>query len=146
MLTGKGQGSNKQAAVSRPAPASKLVAVSKPAAQPAQQVVTNRMPATEPNRSSDGGAPVSSVGGSSSGAGVIKPYVVAAKEPSAPVASVQSNDKANMLRHVVTRRQSLSRLAEKYGVSQARLVEINKLKSRDIQIGQVLYIPQNSAG
>ncbi|WP_324006392.1 N-acetylmuramoyl-L-alanine amidase [Aeromonas hydrophila] len=142
MLTSKGQGSNKQAAVSRPAPASKPVAVSKPAAQPVQQVVTNRMPATEPNRSSDGGAPVSSVGGSSSGAGVIKPYVVAAKEPSAPVASVQSNDKANMLRHVVTRGQSLSRLAEKYGVSQARLVEINKLKSRDIQIGQVLYIPQ----
>ncbi len=59
-----------------------------------------------------------------------------------PVTSVQSNDKANMLRHVVTRGQSLSRLAEKYGVSQARLVEINKLKSRDIQIGQVLYIPQ----
>ena len=142
MLTGKGQASNKQAAVSRPAPASKPVAVSKPAAQPVQQVVTNRMPATEPNRSSDGGAPVSSVGGSSSGAGVIKPYVVAAKEPSVPVTSVQSNDKANMIRHVVTRGQSLSRLAEKYGVSQARLVEINKLKSRDIQIGQVLYIPQ----
>jgi hypothetical protein len=36
----------------------------------------------------------------------------------------------------------LSRLAEKHGVSQARLVEINKLKSRDIQIGQVLYIPR----
>ncbi|WP_429071075.1 N-acetylmuramoyl-L-alanine amidase [Aeromonas dhakensis] len=142
MLTGKGQASNKQAAVSRPAPASKPVAVNKPAAQPVQQVVTNRMPATEPNRSSDGGAPVSSVGGSSSGAGVIKPYVVAAKEPSVPVTSVQSNDKASMLRHVVTRGQSLSRLAEKYGVSQARLVEINKLKSRDIQIGQVLYIPQ----
>ncbi|MEV3838342.1 LysM peptidoglycan-binding domain-containing protein [Aeromonas dhakensis] len=33
-------------------------------------------------------------------------------------------------------------LPSKYGVSQARLVEINKLKSRDIQIGQVLYIPQ----
>ena len=44
---------------------------------------------------------------------------------------------------MVTRGQSLSRLAEKHGVSQARLVEINKLKSRDIQIGQVLYIPQD---
>jgi N-acetylmuramoyl-L-alanine amidase len=55
---------------------------------------------------------------------------------------VQSNDKSNMIRHVVTRGQSLSRLAEKHGVSQARLVEINKLKSRDIQIGQVLYIPR----
>jgi N-acetylmuramoyl-L-alanine amidase len=47
-----------------------------------------------------------------------------------------------MIRHVVTRGQSLSRLAEKYGVSQARLAEINKLKSREIQIGQVLYIPK----
>ncbi len=48
-----------------------------------------------------------------------------------------------MIRHVVKRGESLSRLAEKHGVSQARLVEINKLKSRDIQVGQVLYIPQN---
>jgi N-acetylmuramoyl-L-alanine amidase len=134
MLTGKGQAS-KPAAVSRP------VAVSKPAQVQSQPVMTNRMPATEPNRSRDGGAPVSSVS-SSSGAGVIKPYVVAAKEPNLPVSSVQSNDKAKMIRHVVTRGQSLSRLAEKFGVSQARLVEINKLKSRDIQIGQVLYIPQ----
>ncbi|WP_287146798.1 LysM peptidoglycan-binding domain-containing protein, partial [Aeromonas sp.] len=134
MLTGKGQAS-KPAAVSRP------VAVSKPAQVQSQPVMTNRMPATEPNRSRDGGAPVSSVS-SSSGAGVIKPYVVAAKEPNMPVSSVQSNDKAKMIRHVVTRGQSLSRLAEKFGVSQARLVEINKLKSRDIQIGQVLYIPQ----
>ncbi len=137
MLTGKGQ----VAAPPRQAPANKPVAVSKPAAQPTQQVVTNRMPASEPYRVGEGGAPVSSVG-SASGAGVIKPYKVAAQEPSAPVASVQSNDKSNMIRHVVTRGQSLSRLAEKHGVSQARLVEINKLKSRDIQIGQVLYIPR----
>jgi len=137
MLTGKGQ----VAAPPRQAPASKPVAVSKPVAQPTQQVVTNRMPASEPYRVGEGGAPVSSVG-SASGAGVIKPYKVAAQEPSAPVASVQSNDKSNMIRHVVTRGQSLSRLAEKHGVSQARLVEINKLKSRDIQIGQVLYIPR----
>lgn len=123
MMTGKGQ------QVAKAAP------VVKKAAAPQQQVV-NRMPAT----SSDG-APVSSVG-SASGAGVIKPYKVAAKEPSVPVSSVQSTDKSKMLRHVVTRGQSLSRLAEKHGVSQARLVEINKLKSRDIQIGQVLYIPR----
>ncbi|MGU5713896.1 N-acetylmuramoyl-L-alanine amidase [Aeromonas taiwanensis] len=137
VLTGKGQVASTQT-TSRPAPASKPVAASKAAAQPAQQVVTNRMPATEPYRVGDSGAPVSSVG-SASGAGVIKPYKVAAKEPSA---SSQSNDKSKMIRHVVTRGQSLSRLAEKHGVSQARLVEINKLKSRDIQIGQVLYIPQ----
>lgn len=142
MLTGKGQQVASKQATSRPAPASRPVAASKPATQPVQQVVTNRMPATEPYRVGDGGAPVSSVG-SASGAGVIKPYKVAAKEPSAPVSSVQSNDKSRMIRHVVTRGQSLSRLAEKHGVSQARLVEINKLKSRDIQIGQVLYIPQD---
>ncbi|MNB86528.1 N-acetylmuramoyl-L-alanine amidase AmiB precursor [compost metagenome] len=133
MMTGKGQ---QLASVSQPA--AKKAAV---APAPRQQVA-NRMPATVPSRSSDGGAPVSSVG-SASGAGVIKPYKVAAKEPSVPVASVQSDDKSQMIRHVVTRGQSLSRLAEKHGVSQARLVEINKLKSRDIQIGQVLYIPQN---
>ncbi|QXC30572.1 N-acetylmuramoyl-L-alanine amidase [Aeromonas sp. FDAARGOS 1409] len=142
MLTGKGQQVASKQATSRPAPASRPVAASKPATQPVQQVVTNRMPATEPYRVGDGGAPVSSVG-SASGAGVIKPYKVAAKEPSAPVSSVQSNDKSRMIRHVVTRGQSLSRLAEKHGVSQARLVEINKLKSREIQIGQVLYIPQD---
>ncbi|MCK2085273.1 AMIN domain-containing protein [Aeromonas sp. 3925] len=133
MMTGKGQ-----QVASASQPAAKKAAV---APAPRQQVA-NRMPATVPSRSSDGGAPVSSVG-SASGAGVIKPYKVAAKEPSVPVASVQSNDKSRMIRHVVTRGQSLSRLAEKHGVSQARLVEINKLKSRDIQIGQVLYIPQN---
>lgn len=132
MMTGKGQ---QVARTSQPA-AKKVVVAAAP-----QQQVTNRMPATVPSRSSDGGAPVSSVG-SASGAGVIKPYKVAAKEPSVPVASVQSDDKSQMIRHVVTRGQSLSRLAEKHGVSQARLVEINKLKSRDIQIGQVLYIPK----
>lgn len=133
MMTSKGQ---QLASVSQPA--AKKAAV---APAPRQQVA-NRMPATVPSRSSDGGAPVSSVG-SASGAGVIKPYKVAAKEPSMPVASSQRDDKSQMIRHVVTRGQSLSRLAEKHGVSQARLVEINKLKSRDIQIGQVLYIPQN---
>ncbi|MNS59616.1 N-acetylmuramoyl-L-alanine amidase AmiB precursor [compost metagenome] len=132
MMTGKGQ-----QVASASQPAAKKAAV---APAPRQQV-TNRMPATVPSRSSDGGAPVSSVG-SASGAGVIKPYKVAAKEPSVPVASSQRDDKSQMIRHVVTRGQSLSRLAEKHGVSQARLVEINKLKSRDIQIGQVLYIPK----
>lgn len=129
MLTGKGQ---KAVVASQPA--------QKQAVAAPQQQVVNRMPAT--SRSSDGGAPVSSVG-SASGAGVIKPYKVAAQEPSRSASSAQSNDKSQMIRHVVTRGQSLSRLAEKHGVSQARLVEINKLKSRDIQIGQVLYIPKS---
>ncbi|MBZ6073948.1 N-acetylmuramoyl-L-alanine amidase [Aeromonas schubertii] len=46
------------------------------------------------------------------------------------------------IRHQVKRGESLSRLAERYGVTQARLVEYNNLKSREIQIGQVLKIPQ----
>ncbi|MGY3903332.1 N-acetylmuramoyl-L-alanine amidase [Aeromonas lusitana] len=136
MLTGKGQ---KAVVASQPVQSQPVQ--KKQVAAPQQQQVVNRMPATVPSRSSDGGAPVSSVS-SGSGAGVIKPYSVAAKETSAPVSTVQANDKSKMIRHVVTRGQSLSRLAEKHGVSQARLVEINKLKSRDIQIGQVLYIPQ----
>ncbi|WP_260391619.1 N-acetylmuramoyl-L-alanine amidase, partial [Aeromonas enteropelogenes] len=119
MLTGK-------SVASQPAAAPRQVAASKPAPQPQ---VTNRMPATV----RDSGAPVSSVG-SASGAGVIKPY--------SATTSAGVNDKSTMIRHVVTRGQSLSRLAERYGVSQARLVEINKLKSREIQIGQVLYIPK----
>ncbi|MBL0626280.1 N-acetylmuramoyl-L-alanine amidase [Aeromonas jandaei] len=137
MLTGKGVASapaatHKQVAASKPAPARQVA--SKPAPVQSQPVVTNRMPATVRDSTS------ASV--SSSGAGVIKPYSVAAKETGAPVTSVQENEKSQMIRHVVTRGQSLSRLAEKYGVSQARLAEINKLKSREIQIGQVLYIPK----
>ena len=137
MLTGKGVASapastHKQVAASKPASARQVA--SKPAAVQSQPVVTNRMPATV----RDSG----SASGSASGAGVIKPYSEAAKETGAPVTSVQENEKSQMIRHVVTRGQSLSRLAEKYGVSQARLAEINKLKSREIQIGQVLYIPK----
>jgi N-acetylmuramoyl-L-alanine amidase len=81
------------------------------------------------------GAAVSSVG-SASGAGVIKSYSDAVKRPA-------TSSQAAPRRHVVVRGDSLSRLAERYGVSQARLIEVNKLKSRDIQIGQQLYIPQS---
>ena len=117
MLTGKGQ----VAAPAASGAANKPVAVSKPAAQPTQQVVTNRMPASEPYRVGEGGAPVSSVG-SASGAGVIKPHKVAAQEPSAPVASVQSNDKSNSDPPRGHPWSESLRLAEKHGVrSQARL-------------------------
>ncbi|PKQ81492.1 N-acetylmuramoyl-L-alanine amidase [Aeromonas sobria] len=136
MLTGKGQASQ-PAAVSRPVVTKQPV--SRPQQVQSQPVVTNKMPATTVR---DGGAPVSSVS-SGSGAGVIKPYSAATASPSAPVSSVGANDKSGMTRHVVTRGESLSRLAEKNGVSQARLVEINNLKSRDVQIGQVLYIPRS---
>ncbi len=72
---------------------------------------------------------------------MIKPYSAAAQETGAPVSSVGDYDKSRMLRHVVQRGESLSRLAEKHGVSQSTLVEINQLRSRDIQIGQTIYIP-----
>ncbi|KAJ8742399.1 N-acetylmuramoyl-L-alanine amidase [Aeromonas veronii] len=129
MLTGKGQVS--QPAATRPAPVARQP-VSQPWQAQSQPVVTNKMPAT----ARDGGA------GSGSGAGVIKPYSAAAQESGAPVSSVGDYDKSRMLRHVVKRGESLSRLAEKHGVSQSTLVEINQLRSRDIQIGQTIYIPQ----
>ncbi|MEB8287235.1 N-acetylmuramoyl-L-alanine amidase [Aeromonas veronii] len=130
MLTGKGQ-ANRPAATTRPASVAQQP-VSQPRQVQPQPVVSNKMPATAP----DGGA------ATGSGAGVIKPYSAAAQETGAPVSSVGDYDKSRMLRHVVQRGESLSRLAEKHGVSQSTLVEINQLRSRDIQIGQTIYIPQ----
>lgn len=129
MLTGKGQAS-RPAATTRSAPVAQQ-SVSQPRQVQSQQVVTNKMPAT----ARDGGA------ATSSGAGVIKPYSAAAQETGAPVSNVGDYDKSRMLRHVVKRGESLSRLAERHGVSQSTLVEINQLRSRDIQIGQTIYIP-----
>lgn len=130
MLTGKGQAS-RPAATTRPATVAQQ-SVSQPRQVQSQPVVTNKMPAT----ARDGGA------ATSSGAGVIKPYSAAAQETGAPVSNVGDYDKSRMLRHVVKRGESLSRLAERHGVSQSTLVEINQLRSRDIQIGQTIYIPQ----
>ena len=130
MLTGKGQAS-RPPATTRSAPVAQQP-VSQPRQVQSQPVVSNKMPAT----ARDGGA------ATGSGAGVIKPYSAAAQETGAPVSSVGDYDKSQMLRHVVQRGESLSRLAEKHGVSQSTLVEINQLRSRDIQIGQTIYIPQ----
>ncbi|MDM5063384.1 MULTISPECIES: N-acetylmuramoyl-L-alanine amidase [Aeromonas] len=130
LLSGKGQAS-RPAATTRPAPVAPQ-SVSQPRQVQSQPVVTNKMPAT----ARDGGA------ATSSGAGVIKPYSAAAQETGAPVSNVGDYDKSRMLRHVVKRGESLSRLAERHGVSQSTLVEINQLRSRDIQIGQTIYIPQ----
>ncbi|MFQ2908573.1 N-acetylmuramoyl-L-alanine amidase [Aeromonas allosaccharophila] len=130
MLTGKGQAS-RPAATTRPASVAQQP-VSQPRQVQSQPVVSNKMPAT----ARDSGA------ATGSGAGVIKPYSAAAQETGAPVSSVGDYDKSRMLRHVVQRGESLSRLAEKHGVSQSTLVEINQLRSRDIQIGQTIYIPQ----
>ncbi|HHQ4698738.1 TPA: N-acetylmuramoyl-L-alanine amidase [Aeromonas veronii] len=130
MLTGKGLAS-RPAATTRPAPVARQP-VSQPRQTQSQPVVTNKMPAT----ARDSGT------ASGSGAGVIKPYSAATQESGAPVSSVGDYDKSRMLRHVVKRGESLSRLAETHGVSQSTLVEINQLRSRDIQIGQTIYIPQ----
>ncbi|MEV3814828.1 N-acetylmuramoyl-L-alanine amidase [Aeromonas salmonicida] len=130
LLSGKGQAS-RPAATTRPAPVAQQ-SVSQPRQVQSQPVVTNKMPAT----ARDGGA------ATSSGAGVIKPYSAAVQETGAPVSNVGDYDKSRMLRHVVKRGESLSRLAERHGVSQSTLVEINQLRSRDIQIGQTIYIPQ----
>ncbi|XEI33651.1 N-acetylmuramoyl-L-alanine amidase [Aeromonas veronii] len=130
MLIGKGLAS-RSAATTRPAPVAQQP-VSQPRQVQSQPVVSNKMPAT----ARDGGA------ATGSGVGVIKPYSAAAQETGAPVSSVGDYDKSRMIRHVVQRGESLSRLAEKHGVSQSTLVDINKLRSRDIQIGQTIHIPQ----
>ena len=44
-------------------------------------------------------------------------------------------------RHVVKSGESLSRLAKQYGVSMERLRNHNSLKSDQLRIGQVIYIP-----
>ncbi|WP_421251360.1 N-acetylmuramoyl-L-alanine amidase [Aeromonas sp. 600584] len=130
MLTGKGQAS-RPAATTRSAPVASQP-VSQPKPVQSQPVVTNKMPATVRDGATATG----------SGAGVIKPYSEAAQDSGAPVSNVGDYDKSRMLRHVVKRGESLSRLAEKHGVSQSTLIEINQLRSRDIQIGQTIYIPQ----
>jgi len=56
---------------------------------------------------------------------------------STAVASTSSSNRT----HKVKRGESLSRVAQKYGVSMAELRRYNKLKSDNILIGQVLRIP-----
>lgn len=48
--------------------------------------------------------------------------------------------------YTVKRGDSLSKIAERYGVSMATLKFANELDSNEIQIGQVLTIPGNAAG
>lgn len=114
MLTGKG----------RPAASQSTASTARPAAQ---------APATvAPTRSGSGAA-------SASGAGVIKPYSEVANTPSRPAASAAGQGASG--RHVVKRGESLSLLAFRYNTTQAALVELNNLKSREIQVGQTLKVP-----
>ncbi|ENY73896.1 N-acetylmuramoyl-L-alanine amidase [Aeromonas diversa CDC 2478-85] len=95
---------------------------------------TQSVAAAVPERQVVQPAPVSS----GSGAGVIKPYSEVANAPSRPVASVTAQASG---RHLVKRGESLSLLALRYGTTQAALVELNNLRSREIQIGQTLRVP-----
>ena len=52
-----------------------------------------------------------------------------------------SKDGAGSIRHVVRNGESLSGLAQRYGVSKRKLRDHNSLKSEQLLIGQVLYIP-----
>ena len=52
-----------------------------------------------------------------------------------------SKDGAGSIRHVVRNGESLSGLAQRYGVSKRKLLDHNSLKSEQRLIGQVLYIP-----
>ncbi len=52
-----------------------------------------------------------------------------------------SKDGDGSIRHVVRNGESLSGLAQRYGVSKRKLRDHNSLKSEQLLIGQVLYIP-----
>ena len=52
-----------------------------------------------------------------------------------------SKNGAGSIRHVVRNGESLSGLAQRYGVSKRKLRDHNSLKSEQLLIGQVLYIP-----
>ena len=52
-----------------------------------------------------------------------------------------SKDGDGSIRHVVRNGESLSGLAQRYGVSKRKLLDHNSLKSEQLLIGQVLYIP-----
>ena len=52
-----------------------------------------------------------------------------------------SKDGSGSLRHVVRNGESLSGLAQRYGISKRKLRDHNSLKSEQLLIGQVLYIP-----
>ncbi|MGY3870446.1 N-acetylmuramoyl-L-alanine amidase [Aeromonas crassostreae] len=98
-----------------------------------QRPVSQVAPASQSARAA---APVVGVA-SASGAGIIKPVA------SLPGNGAQSAiDKQRSIRHVVRRGESLSRLAERHGIPMSRLAKYNNLKSNEIQIGQVLYIPR----
>ncbi len=53
----------------------------------------------------------------------------------------QGNQGTGSIRHVVASGESLSGLALQYGVSKRRLRDHNSLKSENLLIGQVIYIP-----
>ncbi|MFP4171520.1 MAG: glycoside hydrolase family 3 N-terminal domain-containing protein [Candidatus Hydrogenedentota bacterium] len=76
------------------------------------------------------------------------------EEPEEPAASEESQEpelelaeEGVRIEHEVQRGEYLSRIAERYGVSQDEIVEWNDLSSRDIQYGTtlVLYVPEERA-
>ncbi|GAA4499635.1 hypothetical protein GCM10023095_20110 [Pseudaeromonas paramecii] len=58
-----------------------------------------------------------------------------------PDGTMLANRAKGQTRHVVKSGESLARLAKQYGVSMARLRNHNSLKSDQLRIGQVIYIP-----
>jgi N-acetylmuramoyl-L-alanine amidase len=90
---------------------------------------------------------VASRSSSGSGAGVIRPYSEVMHSTSTVSRASSDNDGGSAMattRHVVKRGESLSKLAERYGVSQNTLVQLNNLRSREIQVGQVIKVPAGS--
>ena len=52
-----------------------------------------------------------------------------------------SASRSNPARHKVVRGDTLSEIAQKYGTSVSKIKTLNKLKSNNVMLGQVLKIP-----
>ena len=69
-----------------------------------------------------------------------EPEIATVKTPEKSTA-LETNDSA--LRHTVKAGESLTKLAAKYGVKAADILTLNKLKRKELRIGETIKIPSN---
>jgi peptidoglycan endopeptidase LytF len=58
-------------------------------------------------------------------------------------ATSEAQPTGNLIEHLVAKRENLNMLAEKYGTTVNEIKQINNLRSINLQIGQILKIPNN---
>ncbi|NAZ55565.1 LysM peptidoglycan-binding domain-containing protein [Vibrio toranzoniae] len=69
-----------------------------------------------------------------------------ANPPEGIILSKATSSKGSVSQHKVSRGESLSVIASKYGTSTQALMKLNNLKSSSLAIGQVLKIPSSASG